>query len=70
MGGFSAAVVCLDPQGKLYNVRFLPLWFLCLYLMAGYGLWSRSSRRWPGGTAAAGSTGGSRSSASAWWPDR
>jgi hypothetical protein len=38
MGGFSAAVVCLDPQGKLYNVRFLPLWFLCLYLMAGYGL--------------------------------
>jgi hypothetical protein len=38
MGGFSAAVVCLDPQGKLYNVRFLPLWFLCLYLMAGYAL--------------------------------
>ncbi len=38
MGGLSAAAVCLDPQGKLYNVRFLPLWFLCLYLMAGYGL--------------------------------
>ena len=38
MGGFSAAVICLDPQGKLYNVRFLPLWFLCLYLMAGYAL--------------------------------
>jgi hypothetical protein len=38
MGAFSAAVVCLDPQGKLYNVRFLPLWFLCLYLMAGYAL--------------------------------
>jgi len=38
MGGISAAVVCLDPQGKLYNVRFLPLWFLCLYLMAGYAL--------------------------------
>jgi hypothetical protein len=35
MGGVSAAVVCLDPQGKLYNVRFLPLWFLCLYLLAG-----------------------------------
>ena len=35
MAGFSAAVVCLDPQGKLYNVRFLPLWFLCLYLFAG-----------------------------------
>jgi hypothetical protein len=38
MGGIAAAVVCLDPQGKLYNVRFLPLWFLCLYLMAGYAL--------------------------------
>ena len=38
MGGFSAAVVCLDPQGKLYNVRFLPLWFLCMYLIAGYAL--------------------------------
>ena len=35
MGGLSAAVVCLDPQGKLYNVRFLPFWFLCLYLMGG-----------------------------------
>ncbi len=35
MGGISAGVVCLDPQGKLYNVRFLPLWFLCLYLLAG-----------------------------------
>ena len=35
MGGFAAAVVCLDPEGKLYNVRFLPFWFLCLYLLAG-----------------------------------
>jgi hypothetical protein len=35
MGGVSAAVVCLDPQSSLYNVRFLPLWFLCLYLMGG-----------------------------------
>jgi hypothetical protein len=35
MGAISAAALCLDPQGKLYNVRFLPLWFLCLYLMAG-----------------------------------
>jgi hypothetical protein len=36
MGGVSAAVVCLDPQSALYNVRFLPMWFLCMYLMAGY----------------------------------
>ena len=28
----------VDPAGKLYNVRFLPLWFLCLYLLAGYAL--------------------------------
>jgi len=57
MGGISAGVVCLDPQGKLYNVRFLPLWFLCLYLMAGFAVaevaaafarWSRRRRldRW------------------------
>ena len=38
MGGISAGVVCLDPQGKLYNVRFLPMWFLCLYLLAGLAL--------------------------------
>jgi hypothetical protein len=38
MGGLSAAAVCLDPQGKLYNVRFLPFWFLCIYLMAGYAV--------------------------------
>ena len=36
MGGVAAAVVCLDPQSALYNVRFLPMWFLCMYLMAGY----------------------------------
>ena len=38
MGGLSAAALCLDPQGKLYNVRFQPLWFLCLYLFAGWGI--------------------------------
>ncbi|MGA2836320.1 MAG: hypothetical protein ABSF84_06970 [Acidimicrobiales bacterium] len=38
MGGLSAAAVILDPAGKLYNVRFLPLWFLCLYLLAGYAV--------------------------------
>ncbi|MFZ0665214.1 MAG: hypothetical protein WAM97_05625 [Acidimicrobiales bacterium] len=27
--------VRFDPQGKLYNVRFLPLWFFCAYLLAG-----------------------------------
>ena len=38
MGSLSAAMVCLDPAGKLYNVRFLPFWFLCMYLMAGIAL--------------------------------
>jgi len=38
MAGISAAAVCLDPANKLYNARFLPFWFLCLYLLAGYAL--------------------------------
>ncbi len=38
MAALSAAAVILDPAGKLYNVRFLPLWFLCLYLLAGYAV--------------------------------
>ena len=38
MALLSAAAVIVDPPGKLYNVRFLPFWFLCLYLLAGYGL--------------------------------
>jgi hypothetical protein len=28
--------VIYDPQGALYNVRLLPLWFLCVYLMVGW----------------------------------
>jgi hypothetical protein len=38
MATLSAAAVCLDPANKLYNARFLPFWFLCLYLLAGYAL--------------------------------
>jgi hypothetical protein len=38
MAGISAAAVCLDPANKLYNARFIPFWFLCLYLLAGYAL--------------------------------
>ena len=38
MAALSAAAVILDPASKLYNVRFLPLWFLCLYLLAGYAV--------------------------------
>lgn len=36
LGGLSALALVVDPQGSLYNVRFLPLWFLCVYLLAGW----------------------------------
>ena len=35
-GGLGASALVLDPQGSLYNVRLLPLWFLSVYLMAGW----------------------------------
>jgi hypothetical protein len=38
MGAVSALAMIVDPASKLYNVRFLPLWFLCMYLLAGYAL--------------------------------
>jgi hypothetical protein len=38
MGAVSAVAMIVDPASKLYNVRFLPLWFLCMYLLAGYAL--------------------------------
>ena len=36
MGGISALAVVVDPQGSLYNVRALPLWFLCVYMADGW----------------------------------
>ena len=38
LGGGSAVALVADPQGKLYNTRFLPLWWLAVYLVAGYAL--------------------------------
>jgi hypothetical protein len=35
---FSAVAVVLEPQGKLYNTRFVPLWWICVYLLAGYAV--------------------------------
>jgi hypothetical protein len=35
--GFALAVT-FDPQGSLYNVRLLPLWFISVYLMAAWAL--------------------------------
>ncbi len=57
LGTASALALVFDPQGSLYNVRLLPLWFISVYLMAGWAfgvgciaaarLWHRSQdRRW------------------------
>ncbi|MGH8988116.1 MAG: hypothetical protein ACRDXC_05900 [Acidimicrobiales bacterium] len=36
LGSVSVLAVVLDPLRSLYNVRFLPLWFLFVYLMVGW----------------------------------
>ena len=48
LGGVSAAAVVLDPLRSLYNVRFLPLWFLCVYLLVGWlaGVAIAAAARW------------------------
>jgi hypothetical protein len=39
LAGVAALTVIFDPQSSsLYNVRFLPLWFLPVYLLAGWGI--------------------------------
>ncbi|MGH9281660.1 MAG: hypothetical protein ACRD0S_01850, partial [Acidimicrobiales bacterium] len=38
MAGLAAVGFCLAPQGKIWNPRILPFWFLCLYLLAGLAL--------------------------------
>ena len=35
MAGISGAGFVLLPQGKIWNARLLPFWFLCLFLLAG-----------------------------------
>ncbi len=36
LGVASAIATATDPQGSLYNVRLLPLWFISVYLMAAW----------------------------------
>ncbi|MGH9018366.1 MAG: 6-pyruvoyl-tetrahydropterin synthase-related protein, partial [Acidimicrobiales bacterium] len=36
LGGLAALTVRYDRQWTLYNVRFLPFYILCVYLLAGY----------------------------------
>ena len=38
LGIASALAVVFDPQGKLYNTRFVPLWWICVYLLAGFAV--------------------------------
>lgn len=38
LGALSALAVVFDPQGKLYNTRFVPLWWICVYLLAAYAV--------------------------------
>jgi hypothetical protein len=41
LGVAFALATAVDPQGSLYNVRLLPLWFISVYLMAAwaFGTW-------------------------------
>ena len=59
LGIASAVATAVDPQGSLYNVRLLPLWFLSVYFMAAWAFgtvciavataWRRArDRRWAG----------------------
>jgi hypothetical protein len=55
LGTVSAVATAVDPQGSLYNVRLLPLWFISVYLMAAWAfgtgciavasVWRRASAR-------------------------
>lgn len=38
IGGFAGIAFVLLPEGRLWNARLLPFWFLCLYLLAGVGV--------------------------------
>ena len=38
LGASTAAAFVVLPQGKLWNARLLPFWYLCLYLLAAIGV--------------------------------
>ena len=48
LGIASAVATALDPQGSLYNVRLLPLWFLSVYFMAAWAFGTGLHRRGDG----------------------
>jgi hypothetical protein len=38
MAAVCAAIFIMAPQGRLWNARALPFWYLCVYLLAGVGV--------------------------------
>ena len=49
LGIVSAVATAVDPQGSLYNVRLLPLWFISVYFMAAWAFGRGASPwRWAG----------------------
>jgi len=38
LGAAQAVSYVVAPSGQLYDGRFLPLWFICVYLLAGLGV--------------------------------
>jgi hypothetical protein len=48
LAGLSACGVAFDPLASLYNVRLLPLWFACIYLLAAwlFGVTVAGVARW------------------------
>ena len=53
LGIASGLATAIDPQGSLYNVRLLPLWFISVYLMAAWAFGTAVSL-WPCGGVAGG----------------
>lgn len=38
LAGVAATAFVLMPQGRIWNARLLPFWYLCLYLLAAVGI--------------------------------
>jgi uncharacterized membrane protein/putative flippase GtrA len=38
MGMLAGVAFVVAPEGRIWNARLLPFWFLCLYLLAGVGV--------------------------------
>ncbi len=67
LGIVSAVATAVDPQGSLYNVRLLPLWFISVYFMAAWAFGTGCIAVATGVAPGAGpSLGGARSRSDPW----